>query len=200
MNTKQTLVNDALAAGTSYKEFREEVSNHAKLKTTTGQNQTDARINYTKLNDARMRRLDKTTKISETHQTLFSNYQKKVTWLVLTESWCGDAAQSLPVLNKIASITPHLTLKIVLRDAHIDLMQHFLTNEAMAIPKLIAIDEVSGVIIGQWGPRPSEATKMVTHYKVANGSLSPEFKKDLQIWYTKDKGQSIIDDITEVLK
>ena len=87
-----------------------------------------------------------------------------------------------------------------MRDAHIDLMQHFLTNEAMAIPKLIAIDEVSGVIIGQWGPRPSEATKMVTHYKVANGSLSPEFKKDLQIWYTKDKGQSIIDDITEVLK
>ena len=200
MNTKQTLVNDALAAGTSYKEFREEVSNHAKLKTTTGQNQTDALINYTKLNDARMRRLDKTTKISETHQTIFSNYQKKVTWLVLTESWCGDAAQSLPVLNKIASITPHLTLKIVLRDAHIDLMQHFLTNGAMAIPKLIAIDEVSGVIIGQWGPRPSEATKMVTHYKVANGSLSPEFKKDLQIWYTKDKGQGIIDDITEVLK
>ena len=70
--------------------------------------------------------LDKTTKISETHQALFSNYQKKVTWLVLTESWCGDAAQSLPVLNKIASITPHLTLKIALRDAHIDLMQHFL--------------------------------------------------------------------------
>jgi len=199
MNTKQALISNALTVGTSYKEFREEVSNHAKLKTTTGPNQTDALINYTKLNDARMRRLDKTTKISETHQALFSNYQKKVTWLVLTESWCGDAAQSLPVLNKIASITPHLTLKIVLRDAHIDLMQHFLTNGAMAIPKLIAIDEVSGVIIGQWGPRPSEATKMVTHYKVANGSLSPEFKKDLQIWYTKDKGQSVIDDITRML-
>ena len=199
MNTKQTLVNNALAAGATYKEFREEVSNHAKLKTTTGPNQTDALINYTKLNDARMRRLDKTTKISETHQTIFSNYQKKVTWLVLTESWCGDAAQSLPVLNKIAAITPHLTLKVVLRDAHIDLMQHFLTNEAMAIPKLIAIDEVSGVIIGQWGPRPSEATKMVAHYKAANGSLSPKFKKELQIWYTKDKGQSVIDDITRIL-
>ena len=199
MNTKQTLVNNALAAGATYKEFREEVSNHAKLKTTTGPNQTDALINYTKLNDARMRRLDKTTKISETHQALFSNYQKKVTWLVLTESWCGDAAQSLPVLNKIAAITPHLTLKIVLRDAHIDLMQHFLTNGAMAIPKLIAIDEVSGDILGQWGPRPSEATKMVAHYKAANGSLSPKFKKELQIWYTKDKGQSVIDDITRKL-
>ena len=181
MNTKQTQVNNALAAGATYKEFREVVSNHAKFKTTTGSNQTDALINYTKLNDARMRRLDKTTKISEAHQTLFSNYQKKVTWLVLTESWCGDAAQSLPVLNKIASITPHLTLKVVLRDEHIALMQHFLTNGAMAIPKLIAVDDASGVILGQWGPRPSEATKMVADYKAANGSLSPEFKKDLQI-------------------
>ncbi len=146
-----------------------------------------------------MRRLDKTTKISEERQTIFSNYRKKVTWLVLTESWCGDAAQSLPVLNNIAAITPHLTLKVVLRDQHIDLMQHFLTNGAMAIPKLIAVDEVSGDIIGTWGPRPSEATKMVTDYKAANGSLSPEFKKDLQVWYTKDKGQSIIEDITQVL-
>ena len=87
----------------------------------------------------------------------------------------------------------------MLRDHHIDLMQHFLTNGAMAIPKLIAVDGVSGDIIGTWGPRPSVATKMVTDYKAANGSLSPEFKKDLQVWYTKDKGQSIIEDITQVL-
>ena len=77
MNIKQALISNALAAGTSYKEFREEVSNHVTSKTTTGPNQTDALINYTKLNDARMRRLDKTTKISEIHQALFSNYQKK---------------------------------------------------------------------------------------------------------------------------
>ena len=101
-----------------------------------------------------MRRLDKTTKISETHQALFSNYQKKVTWLVLTESWCGDAAQSLPVLNKIALLITTSYFK----NSHCEtstniLMEHFLTNEAMAIPKLIAIDEVSGVIIGQWGPK-----------------------------------------------
>ena len=199
MNTVQTLLNNALTAAISYKEYRELVSHHVTSKTTTGPNQTDALINYTKLNHARMRRLDKTTKISEGRQTIFSNYQKKVTWLVLTESWCGDAAQSLPVLNNIAAITPHLTLKVVLRDQHIDLMQHFLTNGAMAIQKLIATDEVSGDNIGIWGPRPSEATKIVTDYKAANGSLSPEFKKELQVWYTKDKGQNIIEDITRVL-
>ena len=27
---------------------------------------------------------------------------KPITWLVLTEGWCGDAAQTLPIINKIA--------------------------------------------------------------------------------------------------
>ena len=87
----------------------------------------------------------------------------------------------------------------MLRKQHKQLKEQFLTNDAMAIPKLKAVDGVSGDIIGTWGPRPSVATKMVTDYKAANGSLSPEFKKDLQVWYTKDKGQSIIEDITQVL-
>jgi hypothetical protein len=68
----------------------------------------------------------------------------------------------------------------------------------MAIPKLISVDDTSGDVLGQWGPRPSDATKMVADYKAANGSLSSEFKKDLQIWYSKDKGQNIIEDITWV--
>jgi len=199
MDTKQALINNALASGNTYKEYREVVAHHVTSKTTTGAKQTDTLINYTKLNHVRMRRLDKTTKISEVHQAIFSNYQKKVTWLVLTESWCGDAAQSLPVLNKIALLIPHLTLKIVLRDQHKLLMEHFLTNNSMAIPKLIAVDDTSGEVLSQWGPRPSEATKMVTAYKAANGSLSPVFKKELQVWYTKDKGQNIIEDITRVL-
>ena len=199
MNTIQTLLNNAKTAGSTYKEYRKVVAHHVTSKTTTGAKQTDALINYTKLNHARMRRLDKTTKISEVHQAIFSNYQNKVTWLVLTESWCGDAAQSLPVLNKIALLIPHLTLKIVLRDQHKLLMEHFLTNNSMAIPKLIAVDDTSGEVLSQWGPRPSEATKMVTAYKAANGSLSPEFKKELQVWYTKDKGQNIVEDITKVL-
>ena len=71
MYTKKVLVSNALAAGTSYKEYREVVSTHVTSKTTTGPNQTDALINYTKLNHARMKRLDKTTKISETHQAFF---------------------------------------------------------------------------------------------------------------------------------
>ena len=199
MNSKKVAINNALSAGYTYKEYRELVSDHVIFKTTSGPNQTDALINYTKLNHARMKRLDKTTIIPQTYQTLFSNYQKKLTWLVLSESWCGDAAQSLPVLNKIALLMPKLTFKIAFRDQHKLLMEYFKTNNAMAIPKLIFIDHTSKEVVGQWGPRPSIASKMVASYKAAHGTLSQEFKKELQVWYTQDKGRHIIEDISRLL-
>jgi hypothetical protein len=200
INTKEQLLTAALDASISYETYREVVSNHVEKKTSTGPNQTEDLSNYTKLNDARMRRLDKTIKISESAQELFSHYEKKVTWLVMTESWCGDAAQSLPILNKIANIAPHLNFRIAFRDEHVDLMQYFLTNGGMSIPKLIAIDDTSKVVLGKWGPRPSIATQMVVDYKAEHGILTPEFKQDLQIWYTKDKGVSIVEDIGRLLK
>ncbi|GER60355.1 thioredoxin family protein [Patiriisocius marinus] len=193
------LIEKTLNASTTYQEYRDLVHDLAQKDLSTGPIQTEALANYTGLNNARMRRLDKTIKISEETQTLFTNYSKSVTWLVLTESWCGDAAQSMPVINKLANIAPHVEMKVALRDENVELMQHFLTNGGMSIPKLIAIDNASKVVLGEWGPRPTVATKMVADYKEAHGGLTPEFKQDLQVWYTRDKGQSIIDDLEKIL-
>jgi hypothetical protein len=41
---------------------------------------------------------------------------------------------------------------------------------------------------------------MVNSYKKEHGSLSPEFKQDLQVWYNKDKGVSVAEDLTKLLK
>ncbi len=200
LEDKTTLINSALENAMSYEEYRTLTFGLTAETKTTGLDQTEALINYTKLNDARMRRLDKTIKISEEATRLFSNYSKKVTWLVLTESWCGDAAQSLPVINKLANVAQNVSYKVVLRDEHPELMQHFLTNGGMSIPKLIAIDDASKIVLGDWGPRPKVATKMVTDYKEKYGTLTPEFKQELQVWYTKDKGVSIVEDIEKILK
>jgi len=51
------------------------------------------------------------------------NYTKDVTWIVITVSWCGDAAHVVPVLNKIAQENEHINLKLVLRDNNDDLMK-----------------------------------------------------------------------------
>jgi len=41
---------------------------------------------------------------------------------------------------------------------------------------------------------------MVLDYKEQNGNIDAEFKKDLQIWYNKDKGNSTQKDIVQLLK
>ena len=79
-------------------------------------------------------------------------------------------------------------------------MKAYLTNGGKAIPKLIDIDEETGQVISTFGPRPSEAIKLVDEYKLEHGSLTPEFKQNLQIWYNKDKGQATISDLEKLLR
>ena len=103
------------------------------------------------------------------------------------------------VINKVARLNDKITLRLVLRDENTELMEQFLSNGAMAIPKLIAIDDDSGQVIGEWGSRPTMATRMVQDQKDRFGELTPEFKQDLQVWYNKDKGQNTVNDLLSLL-
>ena len=195
----QELVKHALVKAMTYSEYRSLVLKLAQKGLSTGPVQTEALSNYTVLNDRRMNRWDKTFKIDEELSKKLSDIKTQISFLVLTESWCGDAAPSLPVMNKIAEASPKIDLKIILRDENLDLMNLFLTNGAMSIPKLLILNATSKTIIEEWGPRPSIATKMALDYKAANGVLSHEFKEDLQVWYNMDKGQNILKDILGLL-
>jgi len=165
----------------------------------TGSEQSESLFNFSKLNDKRMDRLDKTLKISEENQNSLNQLKDGYTFLVIAEGWCGDAAQILPVINKIAEASIKIDLKIVCRDENDALMNQFLTNGGKAIPKVIVINNKNEVL-NSWGPRPSEATKMVNDYKAAHGSLDDNFKKDLQIWYNKDKGNNTQKDLLNILE
>ena len=193
------VINQSLINAMSYTSYRDLVNNLAENGKTTGENQSEALVDYTQLNNRRMKRWDKTLKISTEIQERISNIDKKLSFLVLTESWCGDASPSLPVMNKIAELNSNIEFKIVLRDENLDLMNLFLTNGGISIPKLIVIDNDQEKVIADWGPRPSIATKMVEDYKAEHGSLSAAFKQDLQVWYNKDKGQNILQDIVSLL-
>lgn len=193
------IVQEYISKGMDYPRYRELVSQLAKMGKTTGPNQSEAMINYTKLGDRRMARWEKTFKIPEGIQQKLESLDKELVFLVLTESWCGDAAASLPIIHKIAEASPKITLKVVLRDESLDLMDTFLTHGTRSIPKLIVLDKSNDEIIGEWGPRPSIATQMVNDYKREHGKLTDEFKQELQVWYNKNKGQNILDDIVELL-
>ncbi len=194
------IIEESLKRSLSYAEYRKLVEDLVIQNSTTGNEKTEAMAEYTKLNDRRMKRWDKTLKISEESKNVFSHYDKGTIWLVLTESWCGDAAHVIPVINKVAELNDDIDLRLILRDENDDLMNAYLTNGGKAIPKLIAIDEKTRRVIDTFGPRPSEATKLVDEYKLEHGSLIPEFKQDLQIWYNKDKGQATISDLEKLLR
>ncbi|WP_378186290.1 thioredoxin family protein [Aquimarina sp. W85] len=194
------LIKKGIAASISYTEYKEKISALLATGMSTGKEQSEALTNYSMLNERRMKRLDKTLVIDQAIGAAIAEMEVDSTWLVITEGWCGDAAQSLPVLNKIAALNPGIDLRIVFRDQHLDLMDNFLTNKGRSIPKLIAYSKMEERILFTWGPRPSTATKMVEAFKQEHGSLNALFKQDLQIWYNKDKGKTLVNDFFELLK
>jgi|TARA_B110000902_G_C14136666_1_gene524111 thiol-disulfide isomerase/thioredoxin len=193
-------ITNALRNSVSYNEFILLVKELVAKNSTTGVEKTESLINYTKLNERRIKRWNKTLKISDESKKVIENFSKETTWLVLTESWCGDAAHVMPVMNKIAKLNDNIDLKVVLRDQNKELMNQFLTNGNKSIPKLIMIDNQSDEVVNSYGPRPTDATKLVNEYNSKHGKLTPEFKEGLQKWYNKDKGQNTINDLIDLLK
>lgn len=195
----RTLVEESLKKAISYEEYRRLVTNHVEKGTSSGPNQSEALSNYTLLNNSRMKRLDKTIKIKNDIAKKFQNYKGDLTWLVLTESWCGDAAHSMPVMNKLAQLTPNIEFKVVQRHENVELMNEFLTNGKMAIPKLIVYDNNKNEVINNWGSKPSKVAEMIEDIKKIQGTLTSEFKMELQVWYNKDKGENISEDLSKLL-
>lgn len=195
----KALIQQSLAKSYSYQEYRKLVSDLLTEGKSTGPNQTEDLTHYSTLNVKRMDRLDKKIEISEETKLHLQKLDKKQLWLVLTEGWCGDAAQNLPVIEKMAAESSNIELRLILRDENPEVMDLFLTNGARAIPKLISFDEEFNVLF-TWGARPSIATQMVVDYKADHGKLDPDFKKNLQIWYNKDKGQNVQSDFVALIE
>ena len=182
------LIQSSLERGLSYQSYRELMKRLVA-----------DRVQYTLLNHRRMKRWDKTIKVAKSLQKKIAEFNHPTTWLVISESWCGDAAHVLPAINKIAELNDNIDVKVVLRDENPELMDAFLTNGAQSVPKVIIIDNETNAVLNTYGPRPSEATSYVNRFKAKYGKLTPEFKEDLQHWYNKDKGQNVLTDVTEML-
>ncbi|MDC3307170.1 thioredoxin family protein [bacterium] len=191
-------IEKGLQKAISYSSYRNLISDLIASGKSSGPIQSAALLNYSMLNDRRMTRLDKTIQLRQETLLTVKKIDKPITWLVLSEGWCGDAAQTLPVINKIANESDLITLKIIFRDEHEELMNYFLTNGGKSIPKLLVLNSENEVL-NTWGPRPDKATKMVQDYKNKHGQLDVTFKQELQVWYNKDKGVNIQENMLGLL-
>ena len=187
----KSILNTSIAKSKSYQEYRTFIAKLAQDGQTSGANLSLDYVNYTRLNESRMHRLDKTVQVVADVKLVLENLSKESIWLVLSESWCGDAAQVLPVINKMAEVSDKIDLRIVLRDENEDLMNLFLTDGTKSIPKLIIIDKANGEVVGDFGPRPMPAKQLIVDYKAAHGVVDEAAKIELQKWYLADKGVAI---------
>ncbi|OXA87395.1 thioredoxin family protein [Flavobacterium hercynium] len=197
----KSIVAKALFNSHSYAEYRKLVTDLLSEEKSTGNEQSESLTNYSKLNEARMNRLDKTIKISEETISKLQKLDHQYIWLVISEGWCGDAAQILPIINKMALASDKkIDLRIVLRDENDDLMQQYLTNGGKAIPKLIVICKEAGIVRADWGPRPKGAIDLIANYKKEFGVIDDKIKTDLQLWYLGDKGIAVQDELMQIME
>lgn len=167
-------------------------------------------INYTRMNIIRMERLDKTTKIQAAIQLFLKEINRPIHLLIITEPWCGDAAQIIPVINKMTTLTPHLSQSCLLRDQHLELMDQYLTNGARSIPMILILDVTANhQVLGHWGPRPFIAHGMMMKgldewRTIPAGEAKDLYQRDLytklQKWYARDKTNSIQEEFIAYLK
>lgn len=153
---------------------------------------------YYSMNLKRIERLDKSFELNENQKNKLKEINPNFQLLIITEGWCGDAAQVLPVVNKMMEEIG-VEQKFVFRDINPELMDEYLTDGARSIPILIGVDG-SGKEIFRYGPRPKEGMEMLKKHK-ANPEIytDDEFHKDLQIWYNQNKGESIFNELSELL-
>jgi hypothetical protein len=175
---------EGLLGSMSYAAYRTLV--HALLEQgkVTGPEQSEALVEYTKLNEARMHRWEKRYTPNAALLTAVSSLPSQ-TWLAITEGWCGDAAQTLPVFERLSAANPAIRFKLILRDEHPAIMDHYLTGKGRSVPKVIALDD-SGNTLWIWGPRPQEAQTVIDKGNLEGWTLE-EKKEKLHSWYAKNQ-------------
>ncbi|MCO5260460.1 MAG: thioredoxin family protein [Crocinitomicaceae bacterium] len=149
-------------------------------------------FNYTKLNDSRMKRWNKTASLTDEMIEALTNLKQKQHWIIIAEPWCGDASQIVPFLVKMAEQSPAITYEIQLRDSEPFLIDSYLTNGGKAIPKMVSRDE-NGNDLFVWGPRPKGAQDLMIASKAKEIPME-QIKIDLQNWYNTNKGVAIQDE------
>jgi hypothetical protein len=189
MNALESLIASGYKEAMSYTEYRDLIHTlHAENKV-TGPNQNEELLAYSKMNDQRMNRWDKHTKLAEATIEAIKSDKRKLDILVITEGWCGDSAQIAPVVEQIINQNPNWKSHYILRDDNLEIMDMFLTNgKSRSIPMFIFLE--NGNVVGKFGPRPVAAQEAMDAAK-ANGADAHEVKEKLHLWYARDKHQAI---------
>lgn len=197
---KEIITPELLAQALNYSSYRTLIEGLLKDGKATGENHSEAMLNFSQLNLQRMKKWDKTVKLSADLLQAVRAIDRKQEWLVLTEGWCGDAAQNLPIINKLAEANDLITLRLLLRDENLEVMDCHLTNGGRSIPKLIVLDATTYEELAHWGPRPAPVQELLMEMKSKGEFSYEDFSLLSHTWYAKDKSQTVQGEFLSLLK
>ncbi|MBT9392138.1 thioredoxin family protein [Hymenobacter sp. NST-14] len=191
---------ERLAGAYTYAAYRQLIDELMAEGKTTGATQTDALTAYARLNIQRMERLDKKAELLPEMTEALAALTLPYEWVIITEGWCGDAAQIVPVLEKIAQASHgRIRTHYLLRDENLDLMDRYLTNGGRSIPKLLVLHADTLTEVTHWGPRPALAQDLFLEMKAA-GATHEEFAEQLHGWYAKNKTQATQHELLRIVR
>jgi len=117
--------------------------------------------------------------------------------LVLSEDWCGDAVNTVPVVARLAELAPNTDLRVLARDENLDLMDAHLTGTSRSIPVVIALDEEFNER-GWWGPRPAALQQWVLG---PGQQLEKDVRyREIRSWYARDKGRTTLEEVVGMME
>jgi hypothetical protein len=119
-------------------------------------------------------------------------------WMVITQPSCGDSSQVVPIIRRIAECSPKITLDLILRDDHPEIMDAYLTDGKRSIPKLVAFDE-EGNELFRWGARPRPAQDLFEQ-AIKEGQTKQIALERVHLFYAKDKGKAVEREFLELLR
>ncbi|MFL5465318.1 MAG: thioredoxin family protein [Gemmatimonadaceae bacterium] len=117
--------------------------------------------------------------------------------LVLSEDWCGDSVNIIPIVAKLAESVTNMDLRILERDENLDIMDAHLTGTSRSIPIVILLNQKFQEC-GWWGPRPAPLQKWV----VEHGMKLPkeERYREVRTFYARDRGLTTMAEIVVMLE
>ncbi|HEY4734653.1 MAG: thioredoxin family protein [Gemmatimonadaceae bacterium] len=118
--------------------------------------------------------------------------------LILSEDWCGDSINIVPIIAKLTESVSNLDMRILARDENPDIMDAHLTGgKSRSIPIVILLNPKFEEC-GWWGPRPRALQKWVME---EGKSLTKEDRyKQIRTFYARDRGLTTMLEIVEMLE
>ena len=190
-------VSRLLAEGLSPEAYQTVMEQQASLDPDLLEGVEAERAEFAKLNLHRVGRIRRTWRASAELLSLLDRFDRPQTWMVLTEPWCGDSAQCVPCLEILAEGHSEITIRCLLRDDNLEIMDRYLTDGKRSIPLLVVFDTEGGELF-RWGPRPAEA-QAVFDAATVEGLEKPDKLEKLHLFYGRNRGRALDIELIEVL-